>query len=216
MAISIPDEKVIGSLRDGTPVTFRPIRPSDKALLRRGMSEMSPESRYHRFFAATDTLSPAQLRYFTEIDYQDHFAWVGYIDTRPAQPVGVGRFIRLADRPTAAEAAVTIVDHYQRQGVGSAVMRLLAHSAIERGISQFVFAVMGDNEAMMHLLTSVGAQLDHWEEGIAYMHVDLPATIEELDASPLPSILRATAEGKLQGRAGPRGVGVRFEGHGSD
>ena len=181
------------------------------------MKLLSPESRYHRFFAAVDTLSPAQLRYFTEIDYQDHFAWIAFVEgTRPPLPVGVSRFIRLAGDPTAAEAAVTVVDEYQRQGVGSALMRLLAHSALERGVTQFVFAVMGDNEAMMRLLQSVGADLDHWADGIAYMHVALPATIEELDASPLPSILRATAEGRLRGRAGPQGVGVRFQGDGSD
>lgn len=172
---------------------------------------LSPESRYHRFFAPVDSLSAAQLRYFTEIDYHDHFAWLALLDgVRPPMGIGVARYIRSADDPEAAEAAVTVIDDYQRKGVASALLTLLAKSAIKHGVRRFVLAVMGDNEGMLNLLQAAGAKVDHWEEGVAYLHVELPATIEELAASPLPSILRATAEGRLLGQSGPKGAGVRF------
>ena len=207
-----PREAVDAVLRDGTRVHFRPVRPSDKALLQRGMRQLSPESRYKRFFAAIDELSDEQLRYFTEIDYQDHFAWLGVVPgRRPSMAVGVGRWVRLADDPDAAEAAITVLDEYHRQGVGSALLMLLARSAIERGVEHFVMAVLGDNAAMMHLLTARGAILDGYEDGVAQLHVPLPATIEELDRSPLPDILRAAAEGKIHGHFGPLGAGLRFD-----
>jgi hypothetical protein len=39
-----------------------------------------------------DTLSDQQLRYFTEIDYVNHMAWVALDPTRPDQPgLGVAR-----------------------------------------------------------------------------------------------------------------------------
>lgn len=213
MTVTFPGEKIEGVLGDGTRLVFRPIRPSDKALLRRGMKQLSPESRYNRFFAPVDHLSAAQLRYFTEIDHQDHVAWLGlFAEAKPPRAVGVARFIRLADDPEAAEAAVTVLDDHQRLGIGSALLELLARSAIERGIKRFVMAVMGQNEAMMNLLLERGATVDRWEEGVAYLHVELPASIDEIDSSPLPSILRASAEGKLNGQSGPRGAGVRFRG----
>ncbi|MEA2645725.1 MAG: hypothetical protein QOE92_808 [Chloroflexota bacterium] len=199
-------------LRDGTRVRFRPIRPADKALLQRGMRRLSSESRYKRFFAAIDELSPEQLRYFTEIDYHDHFAWIGVIPgRRPSMAVAVGRWVRLADDAEAAEAAITVLDEYHRQGVGSAILLLLARSAIERGVKRFVMSVLGENEAMMRLLTERGAVLDGYEDGVAQLHVPLPASIEELDRSPLPRILKAAAEGRFFGRFGPLGAGLRFD-----
>ena len=211
MAVSPPKDRVEGLLRDGARVVFRPIRPTDKAALRRGMKMLSPESRYHRFFAAVDHLSPAQLRYFTEIDYNDHFAWLAVLsDARPQLGIGVARYIRLPKDPEAAEAAVTVVDNYQRQSIGTALLRLLARSAIEHGIRRFVMAVLGENDAMLQLVQTSGAIVDRWEDGIAYVHVDLPGSLEELDQTPAPRILRATADGRLKGRAGPRGVGTRF------
>ena len=211
MAVSPPRDRVEGLLRDGARLVFRPIRPTDKAALKRGMRLLSPESRYYRFFAAVDHLSPAQLRYFTEIDYNDHFAWLAVLsDARPQLAVGVARYIRLPSDPEAAEAAVTVLDSYQRQSIGTALLRLLARSAIEHGIRRFVLAVLGENDAMLQLLQISGAIVDRWQDGVAHVHVDLPGSLEELDQTPAPRILRATADGRLKGRAGPRGVGTRF------
>jgi GNAT superfamily N-acetyltransferase len=211
VAVTPPRDRIDGLLRDGARVVFRPIRPTDKATLKRGMRMLSPESRYHRFFAAVDHLSPAQLRYFTEVDYEDHFAWLAVLpDAKPELGIGVARYIRLPSDPKAAEAAVTVIDNYQHQGVGTALLRLLARSAIEHDIRRFVMAVLGDNDAMLQLMRATGAIVDRWQDGIAHVHVDLPNSLEELDQTPAPRILRATADGRLKGRAGPRGVGTRF------
>ena len=51
------------TLRDGTPVLVRPVRPNDKDLLRQGFDRLSPASRYRRFLAPVDELSEAELRY---------------------------------------------------------------------------------------------------------------------------------------------------------
>lgn len=208
-----PQDQIEGLLQDGSRVLFRPILPGDKGALKQGMEMLSPESRYHRFFAAVDHLSPAMLRYFTEIDYHDHFAWMAILpDTTPPLGIGVARYIRLPNDPEAAEAAVTVVDDYQRHGIGSALLRVLARSAIEHGIRRFVMAVLGENEAMLQLVQESGAVIDGWRDGVAQLHVDIPASIEELDQTPSPRILRHAAEGRLRGRSGPKGVGVRFLG----
>ena len=81
-----PDDTVDGVLNDGTRVLFRPIRPNDKDVLRRGLENMSPESRYRRFFAPIDHFSDEQLAYLTEIDYQDHFAWLAFLPDLPGSP----------------------------------------------------------------------------------------------------------------------------------
>jgi RimJ/RimL family protein N-acetyltransferase len=205
------DEIVEGHLNDGTRVHYRPIRPDDKENLRRGIESMSRETRYRRFFAPIDHLSDEQLRYLTEIDYQDHFAWIAFLpDVEGSPGVGVARWIRDPEHPESAEAAITVVDQWQGKGLGSAMLVLLTRSAIERGIKQFTLEVLGENEPMMALLDTVGAVVDKRDGGIVFLHVRLPETAAGLDATPSPSILKAAAQGRLQGEVGKKGLRTRF------
>jgi GNAT superfamily N-acetyltransferase len=204
-------EIIEGALNDGTRVTFRPIRPDDKDNLRQGIERMSAESRYRRFFAPIDHLSDEQLAYLTEIDYQDHFAWIAFLpDVEGSPGVGVARWIRDSEHRDSAEAAVTVVDEWQGKGLGSALLVLLTRSAIERGIKQFTLEVLGENEPMMSLLETVGAVIDKRDSGIVYLHVMLPETVAGLEATPSPSILKAAAQGRLQGEVGKKGFRTRF------
>jgi RimJ/RimL family protein N-acetyltransferase len=206
-----PNETVEVVLEDGTGIVFRPVVPEDKQLLQIGLENMSPESRYRRFFAPITQLSDEQLAYLTEIDYKDHFAWIGLLaDSGGSQGVGVGRWIRDPEHRESAEAAVTVVDQWQGKGVGSALLVLLARSAIERGVNRFTLEVLGENEPMMALLESVGAVIDRRDGGVVFLHVPLPASVEELDQTASPLILRAAAEGRIQGEVGGRGVRMRF------
>jgi RimJ/RimL family protein N-acetyltransferase len=179
-------------------------------LLRVGAERLSPESRYRRFFSPIAHLSDDQLAYLTEIDYIDHFAWIGILPDAGDEGVAVARWVRNPDQPDSAEAAVTVVDEYQGQGIGSALLVLLAKTAIERGIKRFTLEVLGENEPMLALMEYAGAIIDMREGGVVSMHVPLPATIEELEKTPSPAILRAAAEGRIQGEVGRRGFRTRF------
>ena len=55
-------------LRDGSFVLMRPIRASDKPLIRAGFERLSEDSRYRRFLAPLRKLSESALRYLTEVD----------------------------------------------------------------------------------------------------------------------------------------------------
>jgi RimJ/RimL family protein N-acetyltransferase len=186
-------------LRDGTAVSFRPIQPDDKHWLQEGIREMSPESRYRRFFSHLTELSDDQLRYFTEVDQVDHVAWVATLPAQDHRVIGVARFVRLPGDPEAAEAAVTVVDAYQHRGIGRALLLVLTEAAIVRGIKRFTMFVLGDNEQMLHLLREVGAVSDGVHDGVHEFHVPLPGTIEEIDQGAAPRILRVAAEGNLHG-----------------
>jgi len=131
-------------------------------------------------------------------------------DAEGAPLVGVGRWIRLEDDPEEADAAVTVADEYHRRGIGRALLRLMARSAIERGVRRFRADVLSENEAMLHVFQQVGAELHHKEGAVIEAIVPLPASIEELEHTPAPKILRAAADGRLTGRSGARGTGVDF------
>jgi RimJ/RimL family protein N-acetyltransferase len=198
-------------LKDGTRVHLRPIRPSDKESLQRGLEQMSPESRYRRFFAPVNQLTDKQLRYFTEVDQKDHVAWVASLPDRPDDPlVAVARYIRLEDDPEAAEAAVTVIDAEQGKGLGRLMLRVLAESAIKRGIKRFTLSVLSENAKMMALMHEAGAISDGVQDGVHEMHVVLPDSLEKLDGTAAPRILRVAASGQLQGEVSPKRPWTRF------
>lgn len=147
------------TLKDGTPVVLRLLRPEDKETLRTGFERLSPESRYTRFFAAKQTLNDDELRYLTEIDQETHFA-IGAVLDRPASagpPVGLGvaRFISFGDAEHTAEAAVAVSDEMQGRGLGKLLFMRLCAAATERGVERFRCEVLGTNASMKHLIDHV-------------------------------------------------------------
>ena len=183
-------------LESGQRVVFRPILPEDKAMLQEGLQQLSAESRYLRFFSPLDHFSQAQLRYLTEIDYEDHFAWVAVLPDEVGSPgVGVARWIRLKDRPDIAEGAVVVVDEMQGNGLGRTLLWLAARSAIQRGIRAFQVWTLGDNHPVQHLLKGLGAEPVSSSMGSQEFLVPLPDDPDTLDGTPAPLVLRAVAEG---------------------
>jgi GNAT superfamily N-acetyltransferase len=182
-------------LADGTPVLLRPITPDDKRLLADGFGRLSPESRHSRFFVTQSELSAQMLAYLTEIDYVDHFAWAAFAgDDRIG--AGVARYIRLRDRPEAAEAAVTVVDDFQQRGIGSLLLEALTVVALEHGVTAFVGHVLVENDAMRAILEHAGARLKFDSPGVLRFEIDLPAQVSELRSTPLYAVLRAVARGE--------------------
>jgi len=195
--------EVLGALDDGTAVRFRHIRPDDKELLRRGFEMLSPRSRYRRFFSMVDHLSERQLRYFTEVDFVDHGAWIAEIPGGIG--LGVARWIRLKDEHEIAEGAVTVIDPYQNRGIGKALLWLGARSAIEVGIRAIRVSVLSENDPVLEWLKEVGVGPGRWSSGVLEVDIPLPHDVDELERSPLPEVFRATAKGELDVAAEPAG-----------
>ncbi len=179
------------TLRDGTPVLVRPVRPDDKALLLDGFSRLSEESRIRRFLAPVAQLSEAMLAYLTEVDGVDHFAWIAVHADDPGLGVGVARYVRLKGEPTVAEAAITIVDEYQGRGLGTVLLGLLAARARANGIASFRAYVLEENAPMLDLMEDVGATAQHDSPGVLAM--DVPLDPEQVPDSTAGRVLRAIA-----------------------
>jgi RimJ/RimL family protein N-acetyltransferase len=163
-------------LRNGTEVLIRPVRPDDKALLARGMAELSPGSARLRFLAPKDHLTLSELRYLTEVDHVDHYALVAVPADDPTAIAGVGRWVRDPEHPDRAEVAVVVGDCYQRQGLGTALGTALADGARALGIASFTALMLPENTAAQRLFAHISGRLSTRVEGGTYQLVaDLAA-----------------------------------------
>ncbi len=176
------------TLRDGSIVFIQPIRPEDKRGLERGFKRLSDRSRYSRFLAPMERLSPSMLAYLTEVDHRDHEALIAF-DAESKDAVGVARYVRTGG--SSAEAAVTVLDDWQGLGLGTGLTSLLAERALEQGIDRFTAVVLAENREMMGLLESLGqVKVTDREAGI--LNVEVPLEPERPGAGKgLYALLRA-------------------------
>jgi len=149
------------TLKDGTAIEMRAIRPDDKPRLAAGHARLSAESQRRRYLAAKPRLTAADLRYLTEIDGHDHVALVAVLADRPQIIVAVGRFVRLREDPEAAEFAIVVGDELQRQGLGGHLAELLAQQAVAEGIRRFTATTEVDNDAAQRLIARISNHLSY-------------------------------------------------------
>ena len=186
-------EQVV-ALRDGSRALVRPIRADDKEVLLAGLKQLSKESVYRRFLRPVTKLSERELKYLTEVDYTNHFAWVAADADDQTRGYGVARYVRDSKDPEVAEAAVAIVDDQQGKGLGTILMRLLVATARENGISVFRGWVLGENREILRPLERIGARRTA-DQGVLKVEMDLE---EVFDGSTLQEALRAVAAGEFE------------------
>jgi RimJ/RimL family protein N-acetyltransferase len=156
---------------------IRPIRPDDKDALVAGLGRLSDRSVYQRFLSPKPRLTASELKYLTEVDFTDHYALVAVLARSPQVIVGVGRWIRDLQEPTAAEVAVVIADDLQGRGVGTTLGRQLSRTAAERGVDRFITTILPSNVAAHRLFATIGRQLEaaRLERGVDELGVPLRA-----------------------------------------
>ncbi|HZB07314.1 MAG TPA: GNAT family N-acetyltransferase [Thermoleophilaceae bacterium] len=167
---------MIERLSDGAPVVVRPIRPGDKELLSDGLRRLSNESVQRRFLTPKRSFTGSELRYLTEINGIDHVALVAEDPSDPVPKlIAVGRFVRLAEDPDAAEVAITVADNWQGRGLGSLVGAHLAHAARNRGIRRFTATMAASNRPAHRLMARLTSHLEqrHAGGGVDELVLDL-------------------------------------------
>src|SRR3954469_25760236 len=162
-------------LRDGTRVDIRALRPDDRAAILAAVDHTSERSLYRRFFAARRSFSEREIAFFLKVDLISHVALVAVVrhDDGGEEIAGGGRYIVL--QPGRAEAAFTVVDQFQGQGLGTALLRHLAAIAGDAGIHEFVAEVLPDNTAMLEVFEHSGLPMASKREP-AGGHVTVPLT----------------------------------------
>ena len=171
------------SLRDASQAFVRPVTPDDKAELQAGLTKLSPESRYRRFFSSVAELRPGQLRYLTELDYRSHFAWGAFTAYGEHPGVGVARYICLSERPLVADLAVAVLDDFHGVGLGRVLVEATVIAAAHNGIDTIVASVLSENGSMLSIFGHMDAAIVRGEGGTVEIEIDVAEQAAHLGGS---------------------------------
>jgi GNAT superfamily N-acetyltransferase len=140
-------------------VTIRPIRAEDCGMEQEFIRHLSKESRYFRFMASIPELSQKKLKYFTEIDYDRHMAFVATIMRNHKEvEIGVARYVH-TETPGSCEFGITVDDAWHGSGVAVFLMIFLEDTARERGFKTMEGIVLPSNEKMLRFAQKRGFKI---------------------------------------------------------
>jgi RimJ/RimL family protein N-acetyltransferase len=142
-------------LPNANRIVIRALRPEDRSDLIAAVGQVSSQSLYRRLFAARRHFTEAEISFFVNVDFARHVALIATQDVGGKSViVGGARFI--AENSRQAEIALMVVDEYQSQGIGGALMRHLIAVARASGLHELVALVLPNNTAMLKVFQRCG------------------------------------------------------------
>lgn len=145
----------IETLQTGKPIEIRALRPEDRDDFIAAVGRASSQSLYRRFFAVRRHFTEDETSFYLNVDFQNHVALVAIAEeSGHSTIVAGGRYIVV--QPQRAELAFTVLDEYQGQGIGGALLRHLIAIARQAGLKQLVAQVLPENSAMLKVFRRSG------------------------------------------------------------
>lgn len=168
-------------LNDGTPVCIRRVRREDEVRLKQGIAQLSPQSRYLRFFSGMREAPPQVLRALVSVDGHDHLAWGALRSDLPDTPaLGVVHAFRDPDDAEAAEFSVAVVDAYHGRGLARLLTAVLLLDCAREGYEHFTVHVLPENRPALALARSLGAKGVGYAGGVSEMSIDIEDALAAL------------------------------------
>lgn len=154
------------ALRNGALVTLRPIHPEDEPLMARLYETLSERSVYLRWF---HMVHPSRLTAHKEliricfIDYDREMALVADCkdpETGQNEIIGVGHLIK-SHSEKSAEVALLVADPFQRQGLGTELLRQLIQFGRDEKIQHLTGDILAENQGMQAVCRKLGFHLQY-------------------------------------------------------
>jgi acyl-CoA hydrolase/GNAT superfamily N-acetyltransferase len=160
-------------LDDGTLISFRAMNPTDEPATRDLFYSLSQEARYYRYMSHMERIPRKQLQNFVYVDHRNDVAIVGTVpEAHGEEIIAIGRYY-LDQKTNRAEVAFVVRDDWQKQGIGSFIMKHLANIAKRNGIAGFTAEVMRDNKAMQAVINHSGMKVtSKLNEGVFHFEMD--------------------------------------------
>lgn len=137
------------TLKDGTEILLRPIKPEDEPLWLEMLNSCSKESIYSRFRYNFHFDSHEVATQFCYIDYDREIGIVAELEQDGKKRlIGVGRLIAGADIET-TEYAVLVIDEFQHKELGLILTKYCEEIATTAGVKILFAETTKDNKSMI-------------------------------------------------------------------
>lgn len=152
------------TLRDGAPVTLRPIKPEDEPAWHDMLAACSEETIRSRFRGLFRHTSHEMATRYCFIDYDREMALVAEAeDAGETRLLGVGRLVADPDRQF-AEYAILVADPWQNQGLAGPLTERCLEIARSWGVRTVRAETGTDNRRMLAVLRDHGFALGRGED----------------------------------------------------
>ena len=154
------------TMKDGTAVNIRPIRPEDEPEMVRFHETLSERSVYLRYFHLMNLeqrTTHERLTRICFIDYDREMALVAERrnpETGESEILGVGRMMKIHGTKD-AEVAVLISDKWQGHGLGKELLARLLIVGADEKLARLTADILPDNRDVMRICEKLGFTLEH-------------------------------------------------------
>jgi acyl-CoA hydrolase len=156
------------TLRDGTEIFFRPVKPTDEPALTEMLYSLSEESVRTRYMTHTVVFPHRDIQRFTNIDYRQDIAIVAIIPHVSGEEIVALVQYFLDPKTQAAEVAFLVQDEWQQKGMGTFLLGYITQIAKQRGVKKFYAKVLPTNEPMLAVFHNSGYKVNTEFDGYAY------------------------------------------------
>jgi RimJ/RimL family protein N-acetyltransferase len=175
--IDVRSYSVEETLKNGTKVRVRCVRPDDKERISEAFRKLETESIYKRFFQYKRTVTDEDLKAATEIDFENEVALMITIGEKENETIiGAGRYVAFdaAGAQRSAEVAFMVEEDYHGLGIAGITLKHLARIAKDKGIVQFHAEVLRGNEGMLAVFKRSGLPMKkEYAEGVVHITMSL-------------------------------------------
>lgn len=167
--VTYPEElERYDTLRDGTEIFFRPVKPTDEAALSEMLYSLSSTSVRTRYMAQTLTFPHKDVQQLTNINYTQDISIVGTVPgVSGEQVVAIAQYY-LDPKTQAAEVAFLVQDEWQKKGMGTFLLDYLTKIARQRKVKCFYAKVLPTNKSMLAIFHNSGYKVKTKFDGEVY------------------------------------------------
>lgn len=184
-------KSITATLRDGTNIRLRPIRPDDEDQIEQGIRDMSDRSRYLRFFSAFKAAPPSVVKRLADVDGVFHIGWgMVNLDLGDCPAFAAAHIIRDGEGDHCGEFSIAILDEYQSRGASRLLTASIFAHAFHEGITDLRMDMLSENSKARRLILALGATLASSEGPVSHYRLDVRTALAALKKMEKPEAIR--------------------------
>jgi acetyltransferase len=148
------------TMKDGTEVTIRPIRPEDEPAMVGFHKTLSERTVYLRYFHMMNLEQRTQHDRLTRICFIDYDREMALVAEHEGEILGVGRMMKIHGT-NEAEVAAVVSDQWQGRGLGKELLSRLLIVGADEKLEKLTADILPDNREIQRIFTKLGFSLKH-------------------------------------------------------